>query len=218
MTRPALEFVAPYQTVCNNLVYFFNPLGTHQSATVAGGTTERILAKLVDRNQENSLGSTESTTPVDGDPGPQADRQQSLHTQYGGPAIDSSGRATARPARPATRTACPEATAGNAKHIVVDGDTPEPGRRDLQVAPAGHQPREGRAMSTLFKAGVLAAVLLVLLAYFGFTKANPFANPYELKAVFRDVQSLKPRSPVRIAGVEVGRSRRSSRAAPARPR
>jgi phospholipid/cholesterol/gamma-HCH transport system substrate-binding protein len=56
-----------------------------------------------------------------------------------------------------------------------------------------------------FKAGVLAITTLVLLTYFGFTKANPFANPYELKAMFRDVQNLKTRSPVRIAGVEVGK-------------
>ena len=58
---------------------------------------------------------------------------------------------------------------------------------------------------SVFKAGILALTTLLLLAYFGFTKANPFANPYELKATFRDVQSLKPRSPVRIAGVEVGK-------------
>jgi phospholipid/cholesterol/gamma-HCH transport system substrate-binding protein len=59
-------------------------------------------------------------------------------------------------------------------------------------------------MST-FKAGVLAVTTLVLLAYFGFSKANPFSNPYELHATFRNVQNLKPRSPVRIAGVEVGK-------------
>jgi phospholipid/cholesterol/gamma-HCH transport system substrate-binding protein len=58
---------------------------------------------------------------------------------------------------------------------------------------------------TPFKAGVLAVTTLVLLTYFGFSKSNPFANPYELKAMFRDVQTLKPRSPVRIAGVEVGK-------------
>ena len=58
---------------------------------------------------------------------------------------------------------------------------------------------------TPFKAGVLAITTIVLLAYFGFSKANPFANPYELKAMFRDVQNLKPRSPVRMAGVEVGK-------------
>ena len=33
--RPAMEFFAPYQTVCNYLVYFLNPLGTHQSTRCA---------------------------------------------------------------------------------------------------------------------------------------------------------------------------------------
>jgi virulence factor Mce-like protein len=59
-----------------------------------------------------------------------------------------------------------------------------------------------------FRAGVLALVLVGLLTYFGFTKANPFANPYEFKAVFNDVNNLKPNSPVRIAGVEVGKVKR----------
>ena len=96
MTKPAIQFVAPYQTVCNYFVYFFNPLGTHQSAVVPGGTAERILAKLVDTQQENSLGSTESKKPVDIPSGqdPQAEpAKQVLHTQYGGPAVDSQGRA-----------------------------------------------------------------------------------------------------------------------------
>jgi virulence factor Mce-like protein len=56
-----------------------------------------------------------------------------------------------------------------------------------------------------FRAGVLALVVLGLFAYFGFSKSNPFANPYEFKAVFNDVNNLKPKSPVRIAGVEVGK-------------
>jgi ABC-type transporter Mla subunit MlaD len=56
-----------------------------------------------------------------------------------------------------------------------------------------------------FRAGVLALVVLGLLTYFGFSKANPFANPYEFRAVFNDVNNLKPRSPVRIAGVDVGK-------------
>src|SRR5215210_3531648 len=58
---------------------------------------------------------------------------------------------------------------------------------------------------SVFKAGILALTTLLLVAYFGFTKANPFANPYAPQAMFRDVESLKPRSPVRIAGVEVGK-------------
>jgi phospholipid/cholesterol/gamma-HCH transport system substrate-binding protein len=59
-------------------------------------------------------------------------------------------------------------------------------------------------MSTL-RAGIIALSLLVVLSYFGLTKANPFANPYELRAVFDNASNLKPRSPVRIAGVDVGK-------------
>ena len=58
---------------------------------------------------------------------------------------------------------------------------------------------------TPFKAGVLALVVLVVVSYFGFTKANPFSNPFELKAAFRDARNLGPRSAVRIAGVDVGK-------------
>jgi hypothetical protein len=138
ITRPAIEFVAPYQTVCNYLVYFFNPLGTHQSAVVPGGTTQRILAKLVGTTQENSLGSTESTHPVDvpSDEDPQGSpTQQSLHTQYGGPAVDSQGRADCQggqngyPDRLVTNPRWPADDSrggfvGGGSHVVVDGNTP----------------------------------------------------------------------------------------------
>jgi len=127
VTKPALQFVAPYQTVCNNFVYFFNPLGTHQSSVVPGGTSERILAKLVDTQQENSLGSTESKRPVDIPSGqdPQAEpAKQVLHTQYGGPAVDSQGRADCQ----GGQTGYPFRLASNPRypggHLVVDGNTP----------------------------------------------------------------------------------------------
>ena len=35
-----------------------------------------------------------------------------------------------------------------------------------------------------FKAGAIAVVLIALFTYFAFTKQNPFANPYELNALF----------------------------------
>ena len=50
-----------------------------------------------------------------------------------------------------------------------------------------------------FRAGVLTLVVILVAAYFGFTKANPFANPFELKAVVRDAQNLKSGAPVRSA-------------------
>ncbi|HEX2415237.1 MAG TPA: MlaD family protein [Thermoleophilaceae bacterium] len=138
VTRPAVQFVAPYQTVCNYLVYFFNPLGTHQSSVVPGGTSERILAKLTDLTQPNTLGSTESIRPVDVpiDEDPQAEPvQQALHTQYGGPAVDSRGRAdcqtgqTGYPNRLVTDPRYPPDDSaggfvGGGSHVVVDPDTP----------------------------------------------------------------------------------------------
>jgi len=127
VTKPAIKFVAPYQTVCNYFNYFFNPLATHQSAVVPGGTAQRVLAKLVDTQQENSLGSTESKRPVDVPAGqdPQAEpAKQVLHTQYGGPAIDSQGRADCQ----GGQTGYPFRLASNPRypggHLVVDGNTP----------------------------------------------------------------------------------------------
>jgi phospholipid/cholesterol/gamma-HCH transport system substrate-binding protein len=61
---------------------------------------------------------------------------------------------------------------------------------------------------TPLRAGILALVVIGVFSYFGFTKANPFSNPYEFDAVFRTANNLKPNSPVRIAGVEVGKVKR----------
>jgi virulence factor Mce-like protein len=56
-----------------------------------------------------------------------------------------------------------------------------------------------------FQVGAIAVVVLSILVYLGFSKDIPFVNdPYELKAVFADAQNMSKRSPVRIAGVEVG--------------
>ena len=68
--------------------------------------------------------------------------------------------------------------------------------------PRGSAQRKGMSP---FKAGAIAAILIALGAYFGFTKSNPFADPYELNAVFENTNRLANRSPVRIAGVDVGK-------------
>jgi virulence factor Mce-like protein len=115
-TRPAVEFIAPYQTVCNYLVYFFNPLGTHLSTAVPGGTAERIYAKLLTGTQPNNLGTTESSRPVDvpSDQDPQASPvMQALHAQNGQPAVDSSGRAD-----------CQNGQNGYLNRLVTDGRYP----------------------------------------------------------------------------------------------
>ncbi|MGH2969423.1 MAG: MlaD family protein, partial [Solirubrobacteraceae bacterium] len=55
------------------------------------------------------------------------------------------------------------------------------------------------------KAALITLAILVPLVYLGFTKSIPFRPSYEIKAVFESSNNLKKASPVRIAGVEVGR-------------
>jgi phospholipid/cholesterol/gamma-HCH transport system substrate-binding protein len=56
-----------------------------------------------------------------------------------------------------------------------------------------------------FRAGLIAIIVIVVFSYFGFTKSNPFANPFEFKAVFANTDNVAPGAPVRIAGVDVGK-------------
>jgi phospholipid/cholesterol/gamma-HCH transport system substrate-binding protein len=56
-----------------------------------------------------------------------------------------------------------------------------------------------------FKAGIIAIVLIALLTFFGFTRYNPLKHPFELKAAVKSANNLEPASPVRIAGVNVGK-------------
>src|SRR3954469_2459428 len=55
-----------------------------------------------------------------------------------------------------------------------------------------------------FKAGMVAIVIIVVAVFFGFSRANPFHHPYQLKAAFASANNLKTRAPVRVAGVTVG--------------
>src|SRR6476660_2233603 len=53
--------------------------------------------------------------------------------------------------------------------------------------------------------GLMGAILAVVIMFFGFTKDIPFTHGYVLKAQFESANSIRPNSPVRIAGVEVGK-------------
>ncbi len=54
-------------------------------------------------------------------------------------------------------------------------------------------------------AGLLAIVLIAVAGTVGWFRLNPFADSFELRADFNQVANLGQRSPVRIAGVEVGK-------------
>jgi phospholipid/cholesterol/gamma-HCH transport system substrate-binding protein len=53
--------------------------------------------------------------------------------------------------------------------------------------------------------GLISLVIILVVTFLGFTKDIPFTKPYELKATFASANSIRPGSPVRIAGVNVGK-------------
>src|SRR3954447_6758970 len=59
-----------------------------------------------------------------------------------------------------------------------------------------------------FKAGLVAIVIIAVAVFFGFSRANPFHHPYQLKAAFASANNLKTKSPVRVAGVSVGEGKK----------
>jgi phospholipid/cholesterol/gamma-HCH transport system substrate-binding protein len=65
--------------------------------------------------------------------------------------------------------------------------------------------RTQRRGPSFFTVGVIALIGAVAITYFGFTKSVPFRHHYEVKAMFRSANNVKPNSPVRIAGVNVGK-------------
>ena len=59
--------------------------------------------------------------------------------------------------------------------------------------------------SRLAVTGAIVFGIIVIASYFGFTKSNPFSDKFEMQAAFNSAADLKPKSPVRIAGVNVGK-------------
>jgi phospholipid/cholesterol/gamma-HCH transport system substrate-binding protein len=60
-----------------------------------------------------------------------------------------------------------------------------------------------------FRVGLVVLIVTAAGTYLGFTKDVPFVgDPWEVQAVFEDSSGLRPGSPVRIAGVEVGEVRK----------
>ena len=64
------------------------------------------------------------------------------------------------------------------------------------------------------QAGLVAIVVIAVAVFFAFTKDIPFTKGYEINAVFEDTSAIAVNSPVRIAGVEVGKVKKVEAAAP----
>jgi hypothetical protein len=111
VTRPAAEYIAPFQTVCNYFVYFALPLGEHQSqlSPDKSGTVQNQGAKHVNGEQPNNYATILSSrnvdvppgmhargakSPLDGSMGPPGQPIHRLQAPlYPYPAIDAQGNA-----------------------------------------------------------------------------------------------------------------------------
>jgi virulence factor Mce-like protein len=98
--KPLINYVAPFQTVCNYTTYFANGLGQHQSEGVSNGTAERVMLKTDNSMQDNRYSTVFSDRPVDipkgVDPTTATTPNGAAEAFHGGPyfpAIDAQGNA-----------------------------------------------------------------------------------------------------------------------------
>ena len=66
-------------------------------------------------------------------------------------------------------------------------------------------PRKHRTGARPFVVGLVTLILIAVAFFFGFTKHVPFTHGFRVKAVFESANSIRKNSPVRIAGVNVGK-------------
>jgi virulence factor Mce-like protein len=99
--KPLINYVAPFQTVCNYTTSFTNGLGQHQSEGVSNGTAERVMLKSDNNVQDNRFSDVFSDRPVDVPKGvnpitataPNGSPLEAFHGGPYSPAIDAQGNA-----------------------------------------------------------------------------------------------------------------------------
>lgn len=139
VATPLVEYVAPYETVCNYWNYYWNAISEHVSENVAGGTLQRSLGKSDNSTQDNRLSSSEADRPADIPQGQPVDAKDvrnepltALHT--GGPAgaVDAQGKANCTAGQRGYLTgplvpngrypSSTDPTKGGGSHVVWDAD------------------------------------------------------------------------------------------------
>ena len=65
--------------------------------------------------------------------------------------------------------------------------------------------RRSQGRLSNFAIGALTLGVIAVVVWFGFTKSVPFRHHFTIKAAFRTANNVRPDSPVRIAGVNVGK-------------
>ena len=183
--QPTLDYLAPAQTVCNYVTLFFRNVSSLLSEGDRNGTWQRFIIV---------------TTPT----GPQ---------QRGQPVVGAGQRADR--VQPPAHEPVPEHGVARPAARVRGGQRGVPGRPDGHRQRPDHaagedgevMARKGRRVakrSNVF-IGVVGIAIAAVIMFFGFTKDIPFTHGFRVNAQFESANSIRPNSPVRIAGVQVGK-------------
>ena len=80
-----------------------------------------------------------------------------------------------------------------------------PGRRRRGPAEETRIPRKDRRGLSPALVGLVVLAAITIATFFAFTKAIPFREGFRVDAVVQSTNALRPNSPVRVAGVNVGK-------------
>ena len=200
---PTIAHLAPVQTVCNYATLWFRNVASLLSVGDANGTTQRFIIIATPQGPNNEGGP--SSAPANG--GVPGQKDNYLHSN---PYPN-----TASPGQPK------ECEAGNEPFIVGKqeiGNAPgtQPAKTETtkpQQVMLGRRhrsddervPRKDRMGANPVVVGVVVLVVVCIGVFFGFAKHVPFTHGFRVKAVFESSNSIRKNSPVRIAGVNVGK-------------
>ena len=187
--NPTLQNLAPVQTQCNYITLWFRNVSSLLSEGDVHGTWQRFIIIATPQGPNNE--GLASSAPANGGT---PTRDNYLHSN---PYPN-----TASPGQPK------ECEAGNEPFLAgrkVIGNVPgtAAGQDGGDALMAGaRRRRTGRSPLTV---GLIALAIVLVGVFLGFTKDIPFTHGFRVHAVFESANSLRVNSPVRIAGVNVGK-------------
>ena len=199
---PTIAHLTPVQTVCNYATLWFRNVSSLLSVGDKNGTSAAL------HHHRHAAGAQQRGRPVvgarqRGRPGRQGQlpaQQPVSEHRLAGPAEGVRGRQRALPRRQAGHRQRARDPVRN--HREDEAAALMLGRR---TSDDERVPRKDRTGASPFVVGLVLLVVACIGVFLGFTKHIPFTHGFRVNAVFQSANSIRKNSPVRIAGVNVGK-------------
>ena len=220
---PPLSFITPAQSVCNYASILFSNAASLASYNDGVANGQRFIVLQPPLAEGSATGP--SSGPANGqgglptnflhyNPYPNtASPGQTRECEAGNEGYPAGlshrerpgqpGHPHLRPDPPADRAAGHAEEEEEGQEVTPDArptppPSPQPKDYDERVYRKGNPPHRVRN-------GLILIVLVIIGTYLAWTKAIPFQSHFELHAVFKNAANIRKDSPVRIAGVNVGK-------------